>query len=264
MRYLPALALALMLPLLQHSTATAQSRTAAELPAAQPNSGLVFFGKGDASALGALARYVAEGQHPGPNTGRHTQPSPGQSRPFPSADGLRVLPSTAERDTVPNPRDVMLRSLMLPGWGQYTNREVWKIPIVYGLIGGLGYYAYFADSRYRGYRAAFYNGFEQNTDLRFGPTPSWIPEGATPDFLRSSRDFYRNRRDFLIFTTVLAYGLNVLDAYVFAHMRDFDVSDDLSFHAGPQQPEPYQAAAAQTPVPLPPLSQQLFTLRYRF
>ena len=26
----------------------------------------------------------------------------------------------------------------------------------------------------------------------------------------------------------LAYGLNILDAYVYAHMRSFDVSDDLS------------------------------------
>lgn len=28
--------------------------------------------------------------------------------------------------------------------------------------------------------------------------------------------------------TVLAYGLNIVDAYVFAHMRSFDVSDDLT------------------------------------
>jgi hypothetical protein len=29
-------------------------------------------------------------------------------------------------------------------------------------------------------------------------------------------------------TIVLAYGLNVIDAYVFAHLRSFDVSEDLS------------------------------------
>lgn len=258
------LSLLLLSLLLCQSAANAQHRTPAEtqtkVPAPVP--GLFFWGGWDASGHGASIRFVAEGQHSGLKTGRHTLPSSRLLQHLSTADGLRVLPSQAERDTVPNPRDVMLRSLMLPGWGQYTNGEIWKIPIVYGLIGGLGYYAYFADTRYRGYRAAFYNAFEQNTDFRFGPTPSWIPAGATTEFLRSSRDFYRNRRDFLIFTTVLAYGLNVLDAYVFAHMRDFDVSDDLSFHAGPQQPGPYQAAISGPA--LPSLSQQLFTIRYRF
>ncbi|MEX2435739.1 MAG: DUF5683 domain-containing protein, partial [Balneolaceae bacterium] len=38
----------------------------------------------------------------------------------------------------------------------------------------------------------------------------------------------RNRRDFMFVVMGLAYGLNVLDAYVYAHMRSFDVSDDLS------------------------------------
>ncbi|MCH8487063.1 MAG: DUF5683 domain-containing protein [Candidatus Cyclonatronum sp.] len=254
----------LILLLLFHTAATAQSQSpqATLQPAAQPEPALFFSFLGDdASGHGALVRYIAEGSHRNLHTGRHTQPVPEQLRHFPSADGLRVLPSEAVRDTVPNPRDVMLRSLMLPGWGQYTNGEIWKIPIVYGLIGGLAYYAYYADTRYKGYRAGFYNAFEQNTDFRFGQTPSWVPEGATTEFLRSSRDFYRNRRDFLIFTTVLAYGLNVLDAYVFAHMRDFDVSDDLSFHAGPQQPEPWQASAGGL---LPATAQPLFTLRYRF
>ncbi|MCH8568584.1 MAG: DUF5683 domain-containing protein [Balneolales bacterium] len=135
---------------------------------------------------------------------------------------------STERDTVPDPRIVLRQSMVLPGWGQYTNRQAWKIPIIYGMMGGLAYYAYFADNRYRGYRAAFYNSVPENTDLRFGTTPDWIPQGASPEFLRSTRNFYRNRRDFIIIATVLSYGLNILDAYIFAHMRDFDVSDDLS------------------------------------
>ncbi len=134
----------------------------------------------------------------------------------------------AVRDTVPNPRDVMMRSVILPGWGQYTNRQIWKIPLVYGLIGGIGAYAWYADTRYRGFRAAFYNSFPENDDFRFGETPDWISPDSSTEFLRDSRNFFRNRRDFLILATVLAYGLNIIDAYVFAHMRDFDVSDDLS------------------------------------
>jgi len=122
----------------------------------------------------------------------------------------------------------MYRSMMIPGWGQITNNQIWKVPIVYALIGGLTYYSIYANSRYQGYRAAFYNSFEANDDFRFGQTPDWIDPNAPQNLLRSNRDFYRNRRDFLFVTVFLAYVLNVVDAYVYAHMRDFDVSDDLS------------------------------------
>lgn len=144
----------------------------------------------------------------------------------------------ASQDTVPLPRKVMMRSVILPGWGQYTNKQAWKIPIVYGLIGGLSYYAYFANTRFTGYRAAYYNSFDGNDDFKFGQTPGWIDPNVSQDFLRTSRDFYRNRRDFLIVTVFLAYVLNFVDAYVYAQMRDFDVSDDLSsrIEIGPSVP----------------------------
>lgn len=174
---------------------------------------------------------------------------PPEKLPFDAALSSQNF-SEAESDTVPLPRDVMIRSLILPGWGQYTNRQYWKIPLVYGLIGGVAYYAYYADSRYRGYRAAFYNSFPDNDDFRFGATPSWIDENVSSDFLRSQRNFFRNRRDLLIIGTVLAYGFNVLDAYIFAHMRDFDVSDDLSFRATPGSMRPPDAARAFMP-PVP-------------
>ena len=34
------------------------------------------------------------------------------------------------------PRTVLLRSLVLPGWGQATNRQYWVIPIVYAAAAG--------------------------------------------------------------------------------------------------------------------------------
>jgi len=47
--------------------------------------------------------------------------------------------------------------------------------------------------------------------------------------LRQNRNFYRNRRDLVFVFIGLSYALNAIDAYVFAHLRSFDVSDDLSF-----------------------------------
>ena len=129
----------------------------------------------------------------------------------------------------PDPSMVVRRSLIIPGWGQITNKQAWKVPIVYGLIGGLSYYSVYLTKQYHDYRAAYYNSFENNTDLKFGPTPNRL-EGQNESSLKSNRDFLRNRRDFIYVTVFLAYVLNAVDAYVFAHLRPFDVSDDLSMN----------------------------------
>lgn len=133
-----------------------------------------------------------------------------------------------QREEFPDPTHVLYRSMIIPGWGQVINRQVWKVPVIYALFAGVGYYNYTLRQEYRGYRAAYYNVTSENSDFRYGPTPDFIPEGLTPQQLRETRDNLRNQRDFSYVIMVMAYGLNILDAYVYAHMRSFDVSDDLS------------------------------------
>ncbi len=147
------------------------------------------------------------------------------------ADYMRFMreDQANEREEYPEPSSVLYRSMMIPGWGQVTNRQFWKVPIIYGLFAGVGYYSYTVSVQYRGYRAAYYNETRGgDSDKRFGETPDFIPEGLSTQQLRETRDNLRNRRDFSYVIMVMAYGLNILDAYVFAHMRSFDVSDDLS------------------------------------
>ena len=119
--------------------------------------------------------------------------------------------------------------MIIPGWGQVTNKQIWKVPIVYGLLGGLTYYSVSLTKDYHDYRAAYYNSFPENTDLKFGATPNYLV-GANTAAILDQRNFLRNRRDFIYVTIALAYILNFVDAYVFAHLRPFDVSDDLSLN----------------------------------
>ncbi len=124
--------------------------------------------------------------------------------------------------------------MIIPGWGQIINKQSWKVPIVYAILGGLGYYSVYLNKKYHDYRAAYYNQTprppdnEPPTDQRFGSTPSYIPESANSDQLKSLRNTYHNRRDLVYVGIAVAYGLNIVDAYVFAHMRSFDVSENLS------------------------------------
>lgn len=132
--------------------------------------------------------------------------------------------ATAKRE-YPNPKSVLYKSLIIPGWGQIVNRQVWKVPIIYGLFAGIGVYTVYIDDLYKDYRAAYYNATHE--DMQFGPTPERL-QSVTASQLLSNRNSYRNQRDFMFVVMGLAYGLNALDAYIFAHMRSFDVSDDLS------------------------------------
>lgn len=136
--------------------------------------------------------------------------------------------SAQVRDTVPEPRQVMLKSVMVPGWGQVVNDHSWKVPVVYATLAAIAGYNLYAHSRYTGFRAAYYNSIPANTDNRFGATPDWVPDGQPAAVYKANRDLFRNRRDMSYVYFGLAWGFNALDAYIFAHLKDFDVSDDLS------------------------------------
>lgn len=172
--------------------------------------------------IGLLLSVQVQAQHVYKNNGAGFVPSTHYSA---------YLQDAYTDNTFPDPKKVLRRSLIIPGWGQVTNKQAWKVPIIYGLIGGLSYYSYWLNENYKDFRAAFYN-LNPNTpnDFKFGPTPSYISSNADLNSLRTNRNFYRNRRDFIFITIALSYALNAIDAYVFAHLRSFDVSDDLSMN----------------------------------
>jgi hypothetical protein len=124
----------------------------------------------------------------------------------------------------------MLKSLMLPGWGQVVNGHTWKVPVVYSGLAAVAAYSVWSGTRYNGYRAAYYNSFPDQTDRRFGDTPGWIDSNQPASIFKANRDLYRNRRDMSYLYFGLVWGFNALDAYIFAQLKDFDVSDDLRFH----------------------------------
>ena len=47
------------------------------------------------------------------------------------------------------------------------------------------------------------------------------------------RDKFRRYRDYSVIATALVYVLNIVDANVFAHFNNFDISDDITVDLGP-------------------------------
>lgn len=126
------------------------------------------------------------------------------------------------------------RSLIVPGWGQYTNGGLWwiKVPVIYG--GFVTSYLVFD------YWQFYFSEYQSELQYRFNHNgePSDGPLGAVAvgneQFLQRNRDFARRNRDITILATIGWYALGAVEAYVDSMLKNrWNISDDLSFKLSP-------------------------------
>lgn len=136
----------------------------------------------------------------------------------------------------PLPARASLYSALLPGLGQAYNGDYWKIPIFYTGFLVSGYCWSFNQTQYKRYKTMYIDSVNGTyTGSLSGDNIKWY------------RDQYRRLRDYSIIATALIYVLNIVDANVFAHFRNFDISDDISFNVEPGIIEPIQTRYNQNP-----------------
>ncbi|MBI3517858.1 MAG: hypothetical protein HY062_00690 [Bacteroidetes bacterium] len=123
-------------------------------------------------------------------------------------------------------RKATIMSACFPGLGQIYNKKYWKAPVIYAALGGLGYWGITNQKKYKFYsdnlRAA--NDDDANT------VNSTL---YTSDQLVTQKKYYQKYRDMSIMLGALVYLVNIIDANVDAHLKTFDVSDDLSLQIDP-------------------------------
>ncbi len=98
------------------------------------------------------------------------------------------------------------RSAILPGWGQIYNESYWKAPVIWGVMGWFVYGWIDNNNNYIDYK----NLYSQNGDALY----------------LDYRNFYRDQRDEFAIYLLLTYLLNLVDAYVDAHLFDFSVDEN--------------------------------------
>lgn len=153
-----------------------------------------------------------------------------------TTDSAGKVIQVIKRDTVPlhDPRTATKRSAILPGWGQAYNKEYWKIPIVYGILSIPTILYFYNNSYYKktkfAYEARFKEANGDNSDVPFIETDL---KNLSISSLQSYRNSFRRDRDYSILWFLLAWGLQVADATVWAHLKQFDVSSDLSMDLSP-------------------------------
>lgn len=111
-------------------------------------------------------------------------------------------------------------SAVLPGLGQAYNKKYWKIPIVYGAIGsGIGIYAW-NNNKYHEFRDVYKRRIANIPDAKY--------DKYSDATLINAQKSYQRNRDISLLVTVALYALNIVDANVDAHLKQFNVDDNLS------------------------------------
>lgn len=153
--------------------------------------------------------------------------------------GVVVETASFEKRTINPlaPSKAAFYSAVFPGLGQIYNKRYWKVPLVYGAIGG-GIYAYsFNNTEYNRVRDAFKRRRAGFTDDEFFPLNDGTIDPANPRIsdtaLQDAQERFQRDRDLWLLLTIAFYALNIIDANVDAHLKQYNVSEDLAMDIKP-------------------------------
>lgn len=132
-----------------------------------------------------------------------------------------------------NPNKAIIRSALIPGWGQITNKKIWKVPIVYAALGITGGIFFRNLRQYRESKAAYILASDTIASNDYLIKQPYYSVRSTPERIRTFRNEVRQNVDYSVLIFLIFWGLNVADAAVDAHLKTFDVSDDLTLQVNP-------------------------------
>ncbi len=132
------------------------------------------------------------------------------------------------------PSKAAFYSALLPGLGQVYNKRYWKVPLVYALL-GTGVFSYIQNDRlYDRFRVAF-----KRRQAGFFDDEFYDPDNTLPiphfelDVLQNQQERYQRDRDLWLVVSIAFYAVNVIDANVDAHLKQFNIDDDLTLDFNP-------------------------------
>jgi len=160
----------------------------------------------------------------------------------PAADSVVIIDSAADTILIESyaknydPRKALLYAAVLPGLGQIYNKKYWKLPLVYGGMAATGYAINFYNKLYSEYRGYVFLGLEAGLGETEFPTPDLQARGmeASIQQYRRAVDKARRERDYMIIIMGVVYILQIVDAHVDAHLKEFDLNPRLQVRFEPR------------------------------
>jgi Family of unknown function (DUF5683) len=127
-----------------------------------------------------------------------------------------------------DPRKAILFAAILPGLGQVYNKKYWKLPLVYGGFIGFGYGVNFYQTGYKEFKGALFDLLESGESSIIIRGQIWSEQP-----LRTIVNRYRRERDFFMILMAGMYLLQMVDAHVDAHLKEFDLNPNLQVSIQP-------------------------------
>ena len=127
-----------------------------------------------------------------------------------------------------SPTAALFSSALLPGLGQLYTEMYWKIPVIYGA-------GVFLVSQFMR-MDQLYRRFDKALTYLVDERPETIDEfegKRSRQDIEYFRDYYRRNRDLSLLGISLLYFLNVVDAYVGAHLYYWNVDSNLAMRVYP-------------------------------
>ncbi|MBB4078258.1 hypothetical protein GGR28_000859 [Lewinella aquimaris] len=174
-------------------------------------------------------------------------PASAQNMP---TDSVRTL-----QDINRGPKRALLWSI-IPGGGQVYNKAWWKVPLVYSGLLGVVAVADYNQTQYQRFVTALEARCLGDGNVIVIPNAECIPKESefsvdevTSQALVTARNNANRTRQTAYFGILGVYILQAVEAFTDAHLRDFDISDDLSIRIAPTV-SPGGLAGAGLTVPL--------------
>lgn len=152
-----------------------------------------------------------------------------QKQNMQNADSMSA-PVIKRKPFQPNPKKAGLYSALVPGLGQAYNRQYWKVPVVYAGLAIAGYFFIDNLNNYQSYRKAYIGRINNPYPTDKYAVPKLI---YSTDQLQQLQNDYSKYLDMTALFTTIGYALQVLDAVTSAHLKNFDISRDISMKVRP-------------------------------
>lgn len=127
-----------------------------------------------------------------------------------------------------SPQKAAIMSAIVPGLGQFYNEKYWKIGVIYTGAGLLAYYYKRNRDSLNSYQTAYSARIDTSSatvDTRY----YYLSDAS----VLSNRNFHRRQRDVAILGFFGLYALQIIDANVDAHLKEFEINKDLSLKVSP-------------------------------
>jgi hypothetical protein len=153
-----------------------------------------------------------------------------------------IVPKSKERvynpDSNHSPHKAVMHSLLIPGWGQIYNHQIWKVPVIYAGLGLLAWVYVYNQQNYSITLKIAQDREKGNTpkpgDKEYTLYNQYQQYNISSEAINDAVAGYKRDEELGIFGFVGAWGIQMIDAYIDAKFQHtYSMDSNLTMKISP-------------------------------